>query len=707
MTKKPENEEVKQWLTALNDALTREKEFRKEGREILSIYEGAKVATTPFNILYSNTETLSPALYNTIPRPVVDRRFKDDDPTGKEAAQLSQRVLEYLIDDSNPDEGSFDSALRSAVTEGLLPGRGVTRFSFEAEVIEEEPPKVKSDEANPAEAALPEVRNPTVCWKEVPWDHFRHGYAKKWRDVPWISFEHEMTKAELKKNFPDVADQISVSKPERTEGEESAEIDLARPATATVFEIWDKATKTVHFVSPAYKDGFLRQADDPLKVRGFFPIPRPMTFFQKVNDPTPRALYSLYKAQADELNIVTQRIKAIVKAMKIRGFYDSTVEGIDAVINAEDNTLVPINNAAALTSQGIKLDSSIWLMPIEKLVGVLQQLYTQREQCKRTLYEINGIADIMRGASQASETLGAQEIKNQWGGMRLKRMQKEVARYARDCLRMMAELSFEHLPAETIRGMAGSQLPSAQQKAQAQQIMQQVQQTGQEPPPELQQILSKPSLEEVIELLKNDLQRSFRIDIETNSTVDLEATEDKELVGEVLNAMAQFLNGIAPLIEKGFLPFEAARGMLLSIVRRFRFGKELEENILQMAAPKMPAQGEEGKPAEAPPSPEVQAAEAAAAQTKMLLEQQKQTTIQMDMEFAQADHQFKMQQLAAKQSQLQNQGQLAQALHAQKLQQAQVSMQAATHSSELSAATSEAATAKARESAKSSGVTAD
>jgi hypothetical protein len=42
------------------------------------------------------------------------------------------------------------------------------------------------------------------------------------------------------------------------------------------------------------------------------------------------------------------------------------------------------------------------------------------------IFQLTGIADIMRGSSQASETLGAQEIKQAWGTMRLKRMQKEV-----------------------------------------------------------------------------------------------------------------------------------------------------------------------------------------------------------------------------------------------------------------------------------------
>ena len=78
---------VGSWLAELKDARKREKDFRKDGEKILNIYDGTNQKSVPFNILFSNTETLLPALYSTVPRPVVERRFKDDDPLGKHAEQ--------------------------------------------------------------------------------------------------------------------------------------------------------------------------------------------------------------------------------------------------------------------------------------------------------------------------------------------------------------------------------------------------------------------------------------------------------------------------------------------------------------------------------------------------------------------------------------------------------------------------------------------
>ena len=98
---------------------------------------------------------------------------------------------------------------------------------------------------------------------------------------------------------------------------------------------------------------------------------------------TPLPLYEYYREQAEELNQITIRIRKIISAAKVRGMYDAQVEGIDKALEAEDGTLIPAENVAALQSQGSSgLDKAIWLFPIEKIVPVLQQLYTQRQQIK-------------------------------------------------------------------------------------------------------------------------------------------------------------------------------------------------------------------------------------------------------------------------------------------------------------------------------------
>jgi len=621
------------WLKEIASALTREKLFRKVAKEAVSLYECEKAEQAPYNILYSNTETMSPALYNSTPRPDVDRRFKDGDKLGLMAARLLERALKYQIDNSDSEDTPFDNLVESAVKEALVPGRGLTWFKYDADVEKTEDGQER-------------VKSEYVFGEEVPWDRFCHGYGKKWKDVPWIAREHAMTPEEVAKNFGKGAAAGLEFSTRRAE-EESTEAkgmfgtrdaEAENVKLATVWEIWDKRTRKVYFVSPNNPNAFLKELDDPLNLKRFFPCPKPLIFFEKISGCLPGVLYETYLQQAQELNVVTTRINRITRALRVRGFYDSSIEGLDKVLAADDNTMIPIENAAMYSGQGMSLDKAIWLMPIEKLVTVLQQLYDQRQAIKQVIFEITGIADIMRGSTQASETLGAQQLKNQWGTLRLKRAQKAVASYVRDCLRIMAEITVHKMSAKTLAAMTGMNLPTSQQKEMAQQALQQLQmaqQMGQAPAPgptaqEFQRLLDTPSWEEVMGLLQDDLLRCYRIDIETNSTVDAEATEDKQDITEVMQAMGQFFSAVGPLVEKGVMDYEIAKNMLLVIVRRFRFGREFEEAVEGMQPPAPPQNQDE------------QAAQKAAAEAAMMTAQAKIAEIKAKAEATAQKHQDDM-----------------------------------------------------------------
>ena len=104
------HEGVKDWLEEIKDAEKRDKTFRKNGEEINDIYDGEKSDQIPFNILYSNTETLKPALYSQTPRPVVKRRHNlEVSPAQAAAEKAGTRILEYFLDTNIEGYEKFDS----------------------------------------------------------------------------------------------------------------------------------------------------------------------------------------------------------------------------------------------------------------------------------------------------------------------------------------------------------------------------------------------------------------------------------------------------------------------------------------------------------------------------------------------------------------------------------------------------------------------
>jgi hypothetical protein len=627
---RPLDLQVQYWLNEINAARKREDDYRKNGQTVLDIYSGKKVKTTPFNILFSNTETMFPVLYSNIPRPVVKRRFKDDDPLGKAAAHAGERMLEYLVDTNVDGYDTFDEAMKQVTLGGLLPGRGVATVKYDAEEGIYPPVEGQTE-------GTPYKKGELVCPDAKVWDRVYFGHARKWSDVPWIAYEEHIDKTEAVRLFgKDVADKITFTAGLDDEDDDKrdksdADKNSGERKTALIYQIWDKADgRKVRYVCSQYKDGYLKVDDDPLQLTGFFNCPRPLQFVEKLNDITPVGLYELYKNQATELNRITQRLNKVVEAIKAKAIYDTELgEDIKRLLEADDNAFVPADKSSSLAAEK-GLQNAIWFMPLEALVNVAEKLILAREQCKMVIYEIMGIADILRGQSKASETLGAQKIKETWGGLRLKPKQKEVQRYARDMLRLMLEVAASKFSEKTWAQMTGLPFVTTDRRQQLEKVAQQVRMASQQmaaanqqPTPQQQQQvaqlqaeLQKPVWGAVLELLRNDMQRAYRIDIETNSTVEPEAVEDQKNIAEVMTALGQFLNGITPLVISGAMPFQAAQSMMLAITRRFRFGDEIEDYIKAMQPPKPPDDGKEQK-----------------AQQQML--ESKQQQMQKDAQFSQ------------------------------------------------------------------------
>ena len=640
-----DDKQVTAWLQEIEASKKREKGWRGEAVKMVALYEGYKRDQSPFNILYSNTETLGPALYNNTPRPAVNRRFKDKDPLGAAVALTMNRTLIFGMDNNDAADPDFDSLMEHGILQALVPGRGVVRHKYDADVTMPEADELPNTpaEGNAAqEVPLPTVKNERIVGETVEYDRVVYGYAKKWSQVPWVAFEHHMTRAECEKNFgKEKGGKVKVAELEQ-EGETSENKENKDDRkVAVIFEVWDKAHRCVYFMSPGFTDGDLKSSPDPLQISGFYPCAEPLHFLGKISSMVPQPIYNLYRKQAEELNEITNRISAVMKAIKVRGAYDSTVTELANILMQDDNGMVAVENCAAF-ADGKSFKDIIFLLPLTELVSVLQQLYFQRTQIKQVIYEITGISDILRGSSVASETATAQNIKNQWGTLRLKAMQKKVSRWAKANLRIMAEIAAKNFSQETFQRM--TQLPyvtqAEQQQAQMEQqqaqqqaamMAQQAQMTGQPPQPpappdpRIAEVLATPTWEAIVELMRDQIGMDYRIDIETNSTIADDMAEDQKNIGELLNALSQFLNGVAPLIENGTMPFEVAKTMMLGIVRKMQMGPEVEDQLDKMQPPKPP---EEKAPPPPPVDPNIEL-KAQAEQAKIQAEMQK---MQMELE---------------------------------------------------------------------------
>ena len=636
---KAEKELVQRWKKELAEAEEREKNWRKEAREALEIYEGEQKVSQEFNILYANTETIRPHLFGGTPKISVRPRHGRSQ-VAKTAAQVLQKALEYVVDPGNPEATSFDMALREASTGALVTDRGVVWVSYEARFEElgeeaeaEEPGEAMGAEA-PAEAAE-EVATEKLRIESIPFDRFLQGYAATWGNVPWVARIDFMTRAELIQHFgAGKASQVKLDI--CTEDEESSDSSAspkdAKGAKLTkVYQVWDKAERRVlSFATGA--EFLLAAVPDPLKLENFFPCPRPLRYTQQLSSMLPKPLYRFYRGQARELNDICGRISKITRALKIRGFYDNNVQGLETLMSSGDNALLPAENVAALQNGGI--DKALWFFPIERLVPVLQQLYIARDSVKQTIYEIMGIGDILRGGGRASESATQSNLKSRYGSFRLADMQGSTEYFVTELLRVVAEVICELFNETTLQQVTNLPLPTQEEKQLAQQQVMAAQQSGVEPDAELAKLLELPSWEEIKAFLSNDAARNFALDIESGSMAAQDSQERVQEFSELLNGFAQFANAVGPLMEAGFLDPNAAKALFLSFIEKTNLGAEVEEAMRKAPAPQAPAQ--EGQ---ADPEAEIKAQEAQlrlrATEKELALQQE---MLQMKAQF----EQFKM-----------------------------------------------------------------
>lgn len=584
------------------------------GDSVVSLYrgEGDKVndASDRFNILWSNTETQRPFLYSQTPKPIVRRRFLEPD----QAAQVASELLERCIDYSMECEGhEFSSAMSAAVDDYLLPGRGVVRVVYDA-TFEEMTTGFDEDgeEITEEKKASEEVYAEYVYWKD-----FLHSYARCWDEVWWVAFGTYMTKRDLKEQFgAKVADKVPLISELLTEDSSDTTAyrkGYDRKDCARVWEFWNKNTKKVYKVAEGYDEYLEEPVDDPLSLERFFPCTEPLYMIKTTASLEPVPEYKMYETQAAEVNTLTARINNLTTAMRVVGAYDAGLsQEIGRLVRGTENSLVPIENFTSYQQAGGANGAIEWL-PIAQIAEVLVRLVEQRQLNLQTIYEITGIVDIIRGVAVPRETKAAAEARASYATGRLGEKQRKVEKFAQQTLSLMGEVIAEQFDEKTMFMVTGVQPDDPQKVA---------------------------GMQEAVKILRDDLVRGFKIEIETDSTIAPDSEREKQELMEFLNGISGFIQAAASGMQTGMMTPEIAKEIVLFAARRFRTGRQLEDTLSQMGSQ--------------PPPPQ-QDPNAAADQMKMQIEQQKLKLERMRIEGEQA---LEAQKLMLEQAKLMQSGQI-------------------------------------------------
>ena len=581
------------WLAELKLAKREDEKFIERGDRIIRRYRDDRKNFTTygkrFNILWSNVETLKPALYGKTPRAEVSRRWKDSDPVGRTASVIIERCLQYEI-----DKGDFDASMRLAILDRLLPGRGTVWVRFEEKELAQPVDALPGVEGGEAQV-MPNAPYKYECTPVdyVFWKDVRYSPARCWDEVTWIARRVYMSQEDGIKRFGEDFKQVPLThEPVGLDEMEKMGVEgLDDMKKAVVWEIWSKTTKQVFWVSEGYSKT-LDIKDDPLGLDSFWPCPKPLFATQTTETLVPIPDYSLYQDQAEEIDMLTNRIAKLVEAVKVVGVYDASQQSVQRMLSeGVDNQLISVDTWAAFAEKG-GLKGVVDFMPLDSVLEALRECYAAREQAKQVVYEITGISDIIRGASIASETATAQQIKSQYASLRLKRLQTEVAQFATEVLRIKAQIMCDFYAPQTLVEMSG-----------------------------IMGTMDAQYVEQAIMLLKSEPARGFRIEVASDSLVEMDEATEKQSRIEFLGAVGQFMDRALPVTQQVPELAPLMGEMLMFGVRAFKGGRMMEsafdEALAKLNAPKPPEQPQ--------PDPEQMKAEAMmqVEQGKMQLEQAK------------------------------------------------------------------------------------
>ncbi|QSQ14055.1 hypothetical protein [Myxococcus landrumensis] len=576
---------AKRWqaeLKASKDALEK---WHKQGRDIVKRFrderDSERDGDTRWNLFTTNVQTQMASLYGQTPKVSVSRRYADaNDNVARVASELLERLLNADIE---KDSDTFEQALEYALQDRLLPGFGTARVRYVAEFEHVEATEAQVEPVTGrvlVEAVEAYDRKTYECvetdyvhWQDVLWSP-----ARVWHEVRWLAFRSLMGEKDFNARFdPDGTGNLWAQVPKHGKPNDGREDDKCQPwDRVEVWECWDKESKRVQW----YVDGWqttLDSKDDPLGLEGFFPCSRPLIANWTTDKVVPRPDFVLAMDLYNEVDLVSTRITLLERAIRVVGVYDKTNPGIQRLLGeAKQNELIPVDNWAAFAERGGITGAVAWL-PLEQIVEALTALRDYRRELVDALYQVTGMSDIMRGASDPSETATAQGIKARFGSIRLQRLQDEVAEFATGIQKLKAEIIAKHFDPESIVSQANGL-----------------------------HTFDTDQLQQAVALIKSQFAH-YRIEVKPESVALQDFAALRNERAEVLTTIASFIQAMGPLASQvpGSAPFLLQ--MLRWAVSGTKGSSEIQ-GVLDKAiaqAEKVQAQQEAEGPKPPPPDPKL------------------------------------------------------------------------------------------------------
>jgi hypothetical protein len=658
------------WVSRISRSTQEERAWRYTARNYRQLYlqrldkrpdMGNRVLPTIFsertremrkNIFYANTELLAAAILPLMPEPSITKRYGKQNAENTEekiffstCADIVQRTIMNFVETDEILEN-----FQGFKYDYLISGRGVLWAVYTDQKID---------------------------IKHVRITDFRMSGGRNWDEVTWIARRMIMTRKECAQEWgEETASKMEYTFPTAEDLEEKLVGQTELPPAMEVWEIWDKETKKVYWVSPG-ADEVLEEKDDPYHLDGFFPMPEPLRSIKDYYSLIPVPELNLYLTEAADLTLISKRIATLIEGIKGRSFYLKRFGDIvDTLQTSQDNDYIAIDMSAEVNDEG-GLSNVFMFEPMQERVDVCAKLKEQKQDLENDIYDITGISDIIRGVENQDgttpESASASVLKGRFGSLRLQARQQSFNRYLKALYSILAELICHFFTATTLAEITAIDLPDARTKRELEQkadaadaAEQQAQQEedakkaqaadkrkmtkamnegmpppeppmddpmmgdpmgdpmmdeGMAPPPpeappeaeplteEEETMLKKPTIEEVVQYLRNNKLRSYLLNVETTMNVWDKGIKEQTTRNKIVQLVGDQLQNILPMLEDNLSMAKVYFKLVMFALEAYELPQsqrlELETTFAQVVE-EMTAQLEQ----EQEPTPEEKAADA-------------------------------------------------------------------------------------------------
>lgn len=654
------------WKSQLTLAEDRRKDFLKAAEESINVYNSKKHVhifadvERRINVWWYIINTLIPAYYSSTPKAEVLLKKRSGGIIHEMSSVILERNLQYQMD----CEFNFDQVGYNAALQFLLTGQGVlwARYKFESEIEDAQMAYILTpdgkfvDIENEEFEGDPEtlvkgiggIYTTTVPVEKksdekavlevVNYDDYLCSDARNESEVEWRARRAFLTRKQAEELFgEDLASDLAFdSFPDTIKKSFHRDRDKYE-GKAELWEVWCEESEKVYWIQKGADKTIVQSGEPPIDFEKFYPC-SVITQSSNPDSVVPISDYTHVKDQVLEVERLTSRIHAMVQAIRANGAYDSTLGALVDQLFSGDLKMYPFNNWPSYKSKG-GLANSIEMLNIEPYVNALRVLQDSRNAALEQLYETLKVSDLLRGTSEQYKTATANRLENAWSSMGLIVRQNMFTKFISDGIANLGTIIASQFDEQRIMetGDADTLLLPLVPPAPSAPPM------DPNMPPEMQQQMAPPPVDpaqvidsmkkQIMELLRNEDQLNYRIQIASDSMVAIDYAQQQQEGQQLLSAAGEFFNQMRSLVEQYPPLLDFSIQLFQNVIKRYKGGKELDgiftnalKTIQEIAKAK-----EEAAKQPPPPDPVMQEMQARMQIAQMESQARIQAT-QMDMQ---------------------------------------------------------------------------